>query len=130
MITKTKYELEIPFHASPSMIFQYISDATGLNEWFADKVTSNKDIFSFTWDDESKVAKLISIKTNEKVRFVWLNEDNSESEYFFEIKILEDDITNDISLVIQDFANPEEIDEEKALWISFINDFKQLIGAV
>ena len=130
MISKIKYELEISFQASPSMIFQYISDATGLGEWFADKVTSNKDIFSFTWDDETKVAKLTLFKSNEKVRFVWLKEDNSESDYYFEIRILEDAITNDISLVIQDFAIPEEIEEEKALWMSFINDFKHLIGAV
>jgi uncharacterized protein YndB with AHSA1/START domain len=130
MNTKTKYELEIPFHASPAMIFQYISDATGLSEWFANKVKSVKDIYTFHWDNEVKVAKLTHIKLNERVKFVWLNEDLSETEYFFEIKIIEDEITNDISLIIIDFAFSDEIKDEKSLWISVINDFKHIIGAV
>jgi hypothetical protein len=129
MSIKIKYELEIPFHASPSMIFQYLSDSTGLSEWFADKVTNNRDIYSFTWNNEIKIAKLTISKLNERIKFVWLNENLSETEYFFEIKIIEDEITNDISLLIIDFAISEEIEDEKALWVSIVNDFKHIIGA-
>lgn len=129
MSKKLKYELEIPFHASPQMIFQYISEATGLSEWFADKVTVSKDIYTFTWDDEEVIAKLALAKNNEKVRFIWLDEDKKETEYFFEIKIVIDEITNDISLFIIDFAYEDEMEDEKALWLSIINNFKHIIGA-
>ena len=129
MNSKIKYELEIPFHASQAMIFQYISDATGLSEWYADKARNNKDIFTFTWDEEIKVAKLVISKANERVKFVWLDENLNETDYFFEIKIMEDEITNDISLLIVDFASPDEIEAEKLLWTSVINDFKHIIGA-
>lgn len=130
MSSKVKYDLEIPFHASPSMIFQYISDATCLSEWFADKVTTKKDIFSFTWDDDTKFAKLHSSKYNERVKFIWLDENLKETDYYFEIRILEDEITNDISIYITDFAFIDEVEEEKQLWNNFINDFKYIIGAV
>jgi hypothetical protein len=33
---KVKYELEIPIHASPNMLYQYISSPSNLQEWFAD----------------------------------------------------------------------------------------------
>jgi uncharacterized protein YndB with AHSA1/START domain len=129
MLYKVKYELEIPFHASPQMIFQYISDAAGLSEWFADKVNVSKDLFTFNWDKEEKYAKLILVKTNEKVKFIWLDENKNETDHYFEIKIVIDEITNDISLFIIDFAYPNEIDEEKAIWKSIVNNFKQIIGA-
>jgi hypothetical protein len=129
MLNKVKYNLEIPFQASPQMIFQYISDATGLSEWFANKVTVSKDIYTFTWDDEELQARLCLIKNNEKVRFIWLDENKKETDCFFEIKINVDEITNDISLFIIDFAFPDEIEAEKALWKSIVNDFKHIIGA-
>ncbi|MFY7810804.1 MAG: START-like domain-containing protein [Flavobacterium sp.] len=129
MTNKIKYELEIPFHASPQMIYQYISDAAGMSEWFADKVSVVKDIYSFTWNEEQRYAKLISNKTNEKVKYVWLDDTKKETDYFFEIKIVIDDITNDISLFITDFTYKDEIEDEKSLWKSIINDFKHIIGA-
>lgn len=129
MSNKVKYNLEIPFHASPQMIFQYISNSTGLSEWYANKVTVSKDIFTFSWEDEHKYAKLTQVKNNERVKFVWLDDHKNETDCYFEIKIVIDEITNDISLFIIDFASPNEIDEEIAIWKSIVNNFKHIIGA-
>jgi len=38
MELKEKFEIEFPIHASPHMLYQYISSASGLCEWFADDV--------------------------------------------------------------------------------------------
>ena len=95
MSDKVKYELEFPIQASPNMLYQYISSASSLTEWFADDVNSRGKIFSFFWDGSEEKAELISSKNNQFVKFKWLeNEDNS----FFEIRIVVDELTKDADL--------------------------------
>ena len=88
MDLKVKFELEFPIQASPQMLYQYISSASGLSEWFADNVNSRGIIFSFFWDGSEEKAELISSKSNNFVKFRWLDEDGNDSDYFFEIKIV------------------------------------------
>ena len=126
MSKKIKYELEFPIQASPNMLYQYISSASNLSEWFADNVNSRGKVFSFFWDGIEEKAELISFKNNKYVRFKWLeNEDDS----FFEINIVVDELTKDVSLVIYDFADEDEVEEGKMLWESQISDLKQVIGS-
>lgn len=125
---KIKYELEIPVHASPNMLYQYISSPSNLQEWFADKVNSRGKIYSFIWDGSEEKAELISKKTDEKVRFKWLESEDDDS--YFEIRIQVDPLTNDVSLMITDFADDEDDAEEaKQLWENQIDDLKHTIGA-
>ena len=72
MDDKTKFELEFPIHASPQLLYQYISTPSGLSEWFADNVNSRGELFTFIWDGSEEQAKLVSKKTNQSVRFKWL----------------------------------------------------------
>ena len=126
MADKVKYELEFPIQASPNMLYQYISSASSLTEWFADDVNSRGKIFSFFWDGSEEKAELISSKNNQFVKFKWLdNEDNS----FFEIRIVVDELTKDASLIITDFSDEDEVDESKMLWESQIADLKQVLGS-
>ena len=73
---------------------------------------------------------MVSKKASERVKFKWLDEDGEDTDYFFEIKIMEDAITKDVSLVIIDFAEEDEVEESKLLWSSQISDLKQVIGSV
>ena len=126
MSTKVKYELEFPIQASPNMFYQYISTASSLSEWFADNVNSRGKIFSFFWDGVEEKAELISFKNNKYVRFKWLENDD---ETFFEINIVVDELTKDVSLVVFDFAEEDEVEEGKMLWESQIADLKQVLGS-
>ena len=126
MSEKIKYELEFPIQASPNMLYQYISSASNLSEWFADNVNSRGKVFSFFWDGSEEKAELISFKNNKYVRFKWLE---IEDDSFFEINIVVDELTKDVSLVIYDFANEDEVEEGKMLWESQISDLKQVIGS-
>ena len=130
MSDKIKYELEFPIHASTSMLYNYISTPSGLSEWFADNVNSRGEFFTFIWDDSEEKAKLISKRSGERIKFRWLDEDGNESEYFFEIKIQEDEITKDVSIVVIDFAEADEVEESKLLWENQISDLKHVIGSV
>jgi uncharacterized protein YndB with AHSA1/START domain len=130
MTTKIKYELEFPIHSSPQLLYQYILTPSGLQEWFADKVNSRGEIYTFTWDDSEEKAKLMSKKSGEKVKFKWLDEDGKETDYYFEIRIQVDEITQDVSLIIADYSNEDELQENKLLWENLVSDLKHVIGSV
>ena len=130
MSVKVKYELEFPIQSSPQLLYQYISTPSGLSEWFADNVNSRGEFFTFIWDDSEEKAKLASKKTGERIKFKWLNDDDSESDYFFEMKIMEDETTKDVSIVVVDFADDDEIEESKLLWENQISDLKHVLGSV
>lgn len=130
MNTKVKYELEFQLNSSPQLLYQYISTPSGLSEWFADNVNSRGEFFTFIWDGSEEKARLTARKSDEKVKFRWIDEDNKDTEYFFELRILEDEITKDVSLMVTDFAFEEDFDEVKLLWESQISDLKHVIGSV
>ena len=102
---------------------------SGLSEWFADNVNSRGQYFTFVWGDSEEQARLAVKKTDEKVRYIWLDEDKKDTPYFFEMRIEVDEITQDVSLVLFDFATPEDLEESKQLWINQIGDLKKVIGS-
>lgn len=129
MEDKIKYEMEFPIQASPSLLYQYISTPSGLSEWYADNVNSRGELFTFIWEGSEEQAKLVSRKSEERVKFKWLEEEDTP--YFFEIRIQVDDITKDVSILITDFAEDEdEVEEGKMLWENMISDLKQVLGSV
>ena len=127
MDDKIKFELEFPIHASPQLLYQYISTPSGLSEWFADNVNSRGEFFTFIWDDSEEKAKLLIKKSGERVKFKWMNGDDDAS--FFEIRIQVDEITKDVSLMVTDFAEEDEVEETKMLWDNQISDLKQVLGS-
>jgi uncharacterized protein YndB with AHSA1/START domain len=129
MENKIRYELEFPINSSPQLLYQYISTPSGLQEWFADKVNSRGEFFTFIWDDAEEFARLASKKTGEKVKYKWVDEDRKDTEFYFELRILEDEITKDVSLMVVDFAPVDELEESKLLWENQISDLKHVIGS-
>jgi len=129
MQQKIRYELEFPLNSSPQLLYQYISTPSGLQEWFADNVNSRGEFFTFIWNDTEERARLSSKKTGEKVKFKWVDDAQNDTEYYFELRILEDEITKDVSLVVVDFALEDELDESKLLWENQVSDLKHVIGS-
>jgi uncharacterized protein YndB with AHSA1/START domain len=129
MQEKIRYELEIPINSSPQLLYQYISTPSGLSEWFADNVNSRGEFFTFIWNDSEENARLSSKKTNEKVKFKWIDDNSKDTDFYFELRILEDEITKDVSLMVIDFAYEDEIEEAASLWKNQISDLKHVIGS-
>ena len=128
MEDKIKYEMEFPIQASPSLLYQYISTPSGLSEWYADNVNSRGEMFTFIWNGTEEIAKLVSKKNGERVKFRWV--DDEDTPYFYEIRIQVDDITKDVSIMITDFAEEDEVEEGKMLWENMISDLKSILGSV
>ncbi len=130
MDEKIKYELEFPITSSPQLLYQYISTPSGLSEWFADNVNSRGEFFTFIWDDSEEKARMSSKKSGEKVKFRWVDTENNDSDYYFELRILVDEITKDVSLMVVDFAEEDDMAESKQLWENQISDLKHVLGSV
>lgn len=127
MSDKVKFEMEFPIHASPHMLYQYFSQASSLDEWFADNVNSRGEIYTFIWGDSEEQAKLLKYETEEYMRYQWLEDEGDD--VYFEFKIEVDDLTKDVSLIITDFAEEDEIEDTKLFWNNQISDLKLTIGA-
>ncbi len=128
MSDKIKYEMEFPIHVSSSLLYQYISTPSGLQEWYADNVNSRGEFFTFIWEGSEEEAKLISKVKGESIRFQWM--DDEDTDYYFEMRIQLDDLTKDVSIMITDFAEEDEIEEGKMLWENMISELKHLLGSV
>ncbi|WLD22882.1 START-like domain-containing protein [Flavobacterium dauae] len=126
---KTKFDIEYSITVSPQLLYQYISTPSGLTEWFADDVNSRGEFFTFIWGDSEEKAKLVTKKVDEKVKFRWLDEDGVETDYFFELKIVLDELTKDVMLLVTDFADDDEIKDQTQLWNNQIADLKKILGS-
>ncbi|WNH09931.1 START-like domain-containing protein [Thalassobellus suaedae] len=129
MDDKIKFDIEFPIQASPQLLYQYISTPSGLSEWFSDNVNSRGELFTFIWDDSEEQAKLLSKKSGERVKFRWIDDEEEGLQCYFEIRIQVDEITKDVSLMVTDFAEEDEVDESKMLWVNQISSLKQVLGS-
>ena len=129
MSEKTKYELEFVVQSSPQLLYQYISTPSGLSEWFADNVNSRGELFTFIWDDSEEEAKLLSRKSGERIKFRWVEDEEEGNDYFFELRIQVDEITKDVSLMVTDYSDNDELDENKMLWDNMISNLKHVLGS-
>lgn len=128
MSQKIKYEMEFPIHVSPSLLYQYISTPSGMQEWYADNVNSRGENFTFIWEGSEEDAILLGKKKGELIKFQWL--DDAGTDYYFEMRIQVDEITKDVSLMITDYADDDEVDEGKLLWENMISNLKLILGSV
>jgi len=122
-----KYEMEFVIHSSPQLLYQYLSTPSGLSEWFADNVNSRGELFTFIWDDSQEEARLLKKKSAEYVKFKW---EEAPKDTFFEMRIVVDEITKDVSLMVTDFTDEDELEESKMLWENQVADLKHVLGSV
>lgn len=127
VMSKEKLELEFEIKSQVGILFSRISTAMGLAEWFADNVDRNGDIFTFSWSRSSEDALLIESEEPVFMRWHWENDD--EDDAYFEMRIRVDPVTEDVALIITDFADPDEVKEAKSLWIKQIEKLKRVIGS-
>jgi uncharacterized protein YndB with AHSA1/START domain len=126
MSEKKKFTIEYEIKSSPRILYSFLSEANGLAQWFADDVSVRDHVYTFTWDDEKQSARVLLAKENKIVRFKWVDD---EPQYFFEMEILQDELTNDVALAITDFATEDAIAERKLIWDNQIDYLVSVLGA-
>jgi len=126
MTKKVKYSLEYPVRCSPGILFEFLSTAAGLQEWFADYVDEREGIFNFSWSGSEEQAEVIGKEQDKYIRFHWSHAPKDE---YFEFRIDKSEVTNQTILVISDFADKKEVKDQSQLWEYQIKDLFHRIGA-
>jgi hypothetical protein len=122
-----KLQIEYVFDkASRINLWNYIGTSPGLSGWFADEVTNDGKIFTFTWKNHSMDAEMIGMTPNVYIRFHWLEDENPDS--YFEFKIHKIELTGDLMLEITEYTEPDEKEESIILWNKQVKDLKRLLG--
>src|SRR5690349_16448407 len=120
-LKKEKFTIEIPIKASPSLLFEFLSTPSGLQEWFAEKVEDKGNEFTFSWGDSEDLAVQLEKEENVFVRYQWEYQGTGE---FFEFRIEQSPITNETILRITDFADKIDLGSQKQLWETQVSDLK------
>lgn len=126
MANRFQLNLEFPLHCSPAFLFGYLTTPVLLEEWFADKVIQKGNHYDFEWDGDLVTADLIENRFNSSVKF---KPEGYESGEYIEMKIVVDEITDEVELAITDFSDEDEADEIRLSWENSIARLKSVIGA-
>jgi uncharacterized protein YndB with AHSA1/START domain len=125
---RQKIELEFPMHCSANTLFNYISSPSGLSSWFADDVSVHGGNYVFKWDDgEMREAELVKNVNRKHIKFRWIDNENPHD--YLEFIIHKDEITDDLALIIVDYAEEEDMDELEMVWENQVQNLKKQIGA-
>lgn len=125
-MAKDKFELEYMLNASPSVLYPRLSTPSGLSDWFADDVNIKGDKYIFIWEGSQQIATVVQKRVNSSIRFKWDDDDDEKS--YFEFKLSTDDITNEVALVVTDFADTDEVSDSIELWDAQIEKLRHYMG--
>ena len=113
-------------NASIPVLWTSIGTPLGLAEWFADGVTVEDDEYTFVWEGNELTARLLDKKVNNFIRFQWLEDEGTEAH--FEIRIVRESITGQLSLLVIDYVPEDEREDLILLWNKQIEVLKRKTG--
>ncbi len=113
-------------NASIPVLWTSIGTPLGLAEWFADGVTVEGDEYTFVWEGNEQTARLLDKKVNNFIRFQWLEDEGTEAH--FEIRIVREAITGQLSLLVIDYVPEDEREDLILLWNKQIEVLKRKTG--
>ncbi|HHV86690.1 MAG TPA: hypothetical protein GXX42_12900 [Petrimonas sp.] len=128
---KEKFHIEFVMgSATQASLWRMISQVDGLAEWFADEVTMNEEenVYTFFWGKSDNQAEIVSLKPQQSIRFRWLDEDDENIYFEFQLHKLE--LSNEIALQVTDFAEPDEKGDAITLWETQIDKMKRQLGVL
>ena len=125
---KEKIHMEYMLKAgSGNIVWSIIGTPSGLETWFADKVTVQDKIFTFHWGKtEQREAEMTHMRTNNFIRFHWLDDEDKKS--YFELRLSQNELTDALMLEVIDWAESDEVEDLQDLWDSQIEKMKRVSG--
>lgn len=124
-MSRVKFDMEFLFRASPAIIYRFLTSPATLVRWFCDAADITGETYTFSWDGYAEVAELIDDIEEERLRFKW--EDADEGEYL-EFRFYKSEVTNETILEITDFADEDEVEDQKQLWHSQFDVLRSEMG--
>ena len=129
-----KLTIEYPLSTqSPRIVWELISNAHGLQKWLADNVTEEADTLTFTWghpwtERDTKQSRVIEKEKYSYIRMLWdYHEDTPEA--IWEMRIEKSDLTDELNLLITDYAQDDEEEAElRELWDANLERLHRISG--
>ncbi len=118
--------MEFTLNATPKILYGMLTTPSGLSEWFADDVNVKDDLYTFMWDGGDESAMLLHKQKDQSVRFQW--EDDKGEDYYFEFLLKLDALTQDLALIVVDFAEDSEKESTINLWGTQVEKLRRVIG--
>lgn len=124
-MAKVVFEIDYILRTSPKILYDFVKSPTHLSQWFCDKCDNAGDEYKFMWKGYTEKAVLIDDIEEELVAYHWENTDEDE---FFEFAIQLNEISGDTVLIINDFAEQSEVEDQKLWWDNQIQKLTRAIG--
>ena len=112
------------FKASPSILYLFVTQPTGLVRLFCDKVDNICDRYTFSWEGDEEEAVMVDDLEEELVKYVW----DERPDEFLQFRIYRTDITNETILEVTDYCDDDEVKEQQDIWQMYIRKFKTFCG--
>lgn len=115
----------------PDLLWQLISTDHGLERWLADKVVEEDGVFHLTWgepwgENHTMHAKIVEREKNSHLRLQWVDEEDPE--VYWEIRIGQSELTEELCLYVVDYALAEDLDDLHDLWDGNLERLHQSSG--
>jgi hypothetical protein len=78
------------------------------------------------WEGSSEIAELIEDKEGVMVRFAW--EDADDDDEYLEFDITKSPVTGETIVNVTDFADDDEVEDQRALWLTQLKRMKGVMG--
>jgi len=126
---KEKFQIEFPINSSKGVLYNCMSTPSGLSEWFCDDVNIKKDVHTFIWDGSEEVARLMTKKKDEYVKFKWIeSEEDANDGTYLELRIRVDEMTGERAIIVTDFAEEDDIEDARELWVAQLDRLRRVLG--
>ena len=122
---RVPFEMEFIFRASPAILYKFLTTPSCLIRWFCDEVDINADTYTFVWNGAEEIAELVDDIEEERLKFVW---EDAEPGEFLEFRMYKSPVTAETVLEITDYADDDEVDDQRELWESQMRVLKQETG--
>ena len=125
-IKRTQFKTEFIFRASPTIVYQFLTNPACLVRWFCEEIDVNGTVYTFHWDGDEQVATLVEDWEDELLRFEW--EDAPSPNEYLEMNISKSGITEETVLNITDFCDENDDKNDRMLWESQIAQMRGAMG--
>ena len=123
---RKSFTIEFLFKASTTIVYRFITAPDCLIRWFCDKADIDDNAYIYSWDGEEEVADIIEDIEDEYLKLQW---DEAESdEEFLEFRMSRSPVTGETILLITDWADADEVEDQKRLWTTQMAGMKKAMG--
>jgi len=122
---RVQFNMEFIFKASPTILYKFLTTPACLIRWFCDGVDIDDDIFTFNWNGAEEEAELLDDIEDELLRFKWEESDDRE---YLEFRMYTSPVTGETVLEITDYADEDEVEDQKMLWENQMKVLRQETG--